>query len=163
VKEALAGSIVGSLIGMAIVFGLLVLLLRLRAVPFDRRNRADRGRLDLPLWSGNCAATRPVVVRLDPAAAAAVVRRALEEQRVRDLVVLDPWTVAGWTGITWRSYGQQVGITVQPQGPDTVTLWCCSRPRLATTLFDMGASAGGAAKLVEAVGRSLPADVLVLR
>jgi hypothetical protein len=134
VSSALSG-LVGSVVALVLGF----VLLRTRTLPFDRRGRIERGRFDLPLTSGTCVAVTPVTVPVEPSAAAGLVVEALRRVRATDVATLDPWTVAGWEGVTWRSFGQQVGVVMQPTGPSEVTLWCCSRPRVATTLIDWGA------------------------
>jgi len=158
-------STVVSLVLVALVSGLVVMgvgyaVVQTRALPFDRRHRLDRGRLDLPLSSGSCAVAMPVTGRLDASAAAGVAAAALDRIGVRDVVVLDPWTTAGWTGTTWRSYGQQVGVAIAPAGPDVVTLWCCSRPLIASTQLDFGASRRTAGQLADAVAALVPAQAV---
>jgi len=86
------------------------------------------------------------------------VAAALEGLMVKDLVMLDTWTLAGWTGVTWRSHGQQVGVVMQQTGPDQVTLWCCSRPRLATTVLDFDASKRSAGLLAAAITQAVGND-----
>jgi len=138
-----------------VVFGAVMLLgalvLKSRVLPFDRRGRLDRGRFDLPLSAGNCAATLPVTVHVSAGVAGEWVAGALERLKVQDVVMLDSWTLAGWTGMTWSSYGQQVGVAMQQSGPDQMTLWCCSRPRLATTMLDFGASKRSAGLLAATI------------
>lgn len=150
-------SALGALLWWSIVLvvgtGSWVLLMRARLLPFDRRRRLERGRLDLPLSAGSCAVALPVTVRLDPEDAGMLAGLALHEAGVRDVVVLDAWTSAGWRGFTWRSFGQQVGVIVQPTRPGEVLLWCCSRPRISTTLADWGASRRSATQVRDAVLR----------
>lgn len=143
----------GYIIGFGAAVLLWVVLVQARILPFDRRARLARGRFDLPLSSGNCAAACPVTVHVSPDAAGGLVVAALEGLNVKDVVTLDSWTMAGWTGLTWRSFGQQVGVVMQPNGTDEVILWCCSRPRLATVMIDWGASTRSAGSVAAAISR----------
>jgi hypothetical protein len=150
-------TLIGSLVGVGLGVGIVALSVHARVLPFDRRNRLGNGRVDLPLGSGNCAVARPIPVAVDLDGARWLVATALDRVGAKDVVVLDAWTVAGWTGFTWRSFGQQVGISIQPNGPDQVVLWCCSRPRLASTVVDLGASARSVAQVISVLDQIVPA------
>lgn len=146
-------SIIVSLVSGLITVGVLWTLARADALPFDRRARLRSGQTDLPLTVGSCAASVPVALHLTLAEVPAVVQESLLRVGAHEVGVVDPWTVVGWLGCSWRSLGQQVGVAAAATGPGEVTLWCCSRPRFATTLVDFGASQRAALRLAAELSR----------
>jgi hypothetical protein len=143
-----------------------LLVLRTRVLPWDRLGRLERGRFDLPLWSGNVTGVIPAPVLVRPEEAAVVAAIALRAVGAEGVVWLDPVTLAGWKRMTLASWGQQVGVVFAP-GPGGVALWCISRPRLASTQFDFGVSRRGARALADEIARIVipraPAPVIDLR
>jgi hypothetical protein len=145
---------VGWLLPVVALAGILVVTLLVTGGVFaasDRRRRLRAGRYPGPPWTGSCAATVAVDVNGSPDTARERALEALRRCSRSDVTAVDPWTWVGWSGLSWRSWGQELSVAVLALGPGTFRLQCSSRPRFATTLFDSGASRAAAAELAGAV------------
>ena len=123
----------------------------------DRRRRLRAGRYPGPTWAGRCAATVPVDLAAPAQDAADWALKALQGQSRAEVVAVDPWTWVVWTGLSWRSWGQEISVAVTTTGPSSCRLYCSSRPRLATTFIDWGASQHAASELAARVKSCAPA------
>jgi hypothetical protein len=82
-------------------------------------------------------------------AADALARRAIGQAGGRVHTCSDAMWI-GYSGMSWRSWGQELAIVARAI-PGGARLWCCSRPRFATTLVDWGASGRAVDALCSAV------------
>jgi hypothetical protein len=136
----LSVSVFGLFVGGALVAGLTYLFVSPKAFPPDRRLRARRQRFDLPLTRGTCARCKVIESSLDWPSAVGVAATALHNIGATDVGSVDSWTTIGWLPMDLLSFGQQVGVTIQARPDGGMTFWCCSRPRVTTTLIDYGRS-----------------------
>jgi hypothetical protein len=119
----------------------------------DRRRQLRAGRYPGPPCSGRCAQSVPVDLHSSPEDASAVASVALQLCSRKEVVAVHPWTWVGWTGISWRSWGQELSVVVCMIGPEWYRLFCSSWPRFAATLIDWGASRKAADALAVEVQR----------
>ncbi len=123
----------------------LVLVLELATVAVllvgtDRRRKTRRGRYPAPPWSGFGAMSVPVDVAVEPEQGLALAAAAIARAGGREVATVDTWTVVGWKGATFRSWGQELAVAVTAPGEGRTRLVCCSRPRFGLTLVHWGAS-----------------------
>ena len=117
----------------------------------DRRRLLRKGRYPGPPWGGRCAWTVTVELSCSPDDAATATLRALRQKSHSEVTAVAPWTWVGWTGLSWRSWGQETSVVVTTTGPGLFRLDCSSRPRFGTTLIDWGASERAAKTLAAEV------------
>lgn len=134
------------LTGLAVVAGVLLFAT-------DRRRLLGTGRYQGPLSTGRGAVTIGVDVIGARDVAGAHACEALRSQSRTRLVEVAPGTWVGWSGRSWRSWGQELSVTIVPTGASSYRLDCSSRPRFAAVLVDWGASRETAHALAAAAGR----------
>jgi len=153
---------------MIVSFGFVVALLmgtdRRRppeARPFHglvgRSRRLNESMFPESILTRDCSATVPLDVPIAPDEAGAVALSVLRRKSRREVQEVSPRKWVGWSGMGWRSFGQELSIEVQTVDSTNTRFVCTSRPRYVDTRVDWGASNRTANSLAEGV-RSLAAN-----
>jgi hypothetical protein len=101
-----------------------------------------------------CSATVQVDLPITADEARAVALSVLRKQSRKRVEEVAPWQWTGWSGMGWRSWGQELTIAVHAMGSEQMRFVCASRPRYEETRIDWGASDRAAKSLADEV-RSL--------
>jgi hypothetical protein len=130
------------------------------ARPFQglvRRSRQLNGSIfPESILTRDCSAAVPLDVPITADKAKAVAVAVLGKRSRRRIQEVAPWRWIGWSGMGWRSFGQELTIEVQSLDSASVRFVCGSCPRYEDTRVDWGASERAANSLAEGV-RSLVA------
>ncbi len=83
--------------------------------------------------------------------AAAVSREALSRMGAKDVKAADGPTLTARMPMSWRSFGEAIGIQMRPVGPGVVEVGMSSHPRIRTTLVDYGKNLDNIEAFLEAI------------
>lgn len=103
-----------------------------------------------------CSAAVQVDLPITADEARALALSVLRKQSRKRVEEVGPWQWTGWSGMGWRSWGQELTIAVHALDSEQMRFVCASRPRYEETRVDWGASDRAAKSLADRVRSHAP-------